>query len=530
MASMALGMVCLALLGGCAAIPDVGKDVAAFNLPDKWSSPNPGSGPQGDGVDGKEVAANEFKLSDKDFWKVFGDEDLDRLVELALRNNKSVRIATINLQKLMLSRASSGMNFAPVLSGSGGGSKSFDPVKGTKWNGSLNISYQADLFGSIASGYKGTDIALNGGEADARNVYLALVSQVANAYWGVLALNEKVDLAKSQLDASNKISRMMESRLKAGVISEGDYLLALKGRDDVESAAMDIVAKRDAALRQLAILLGLSPEKGKDLVPMDKKLPERDLPAIMESSPATVLATRPDVASSLSTLLGDVNGVKASIRAFFPVINLSYSISDTSSELKDLFDATSTAGGIGLLFPFLDFPRKALKLRVSRLAYDADLLNYRDVLHKALGEVEDARESYFNLERKKAFLVKDLQSSKKLAKVYESRYENGADSLQNMLERRDNVLKAEIALLDNRVARYSNFLERYLAIGGNPNDELMAQWILAANRGALGNPDVPKKSISHGSKSEERVGEEFWWLADHVKKDGVDVSPVKAGK
>ena len=107
-----------------------------------------------------------------------------------------------------------------------------------------------------------------------------------------------------------------------------------------------------------------------------------------------------------------------------------------------------------------------MNLKVSQLQYRSDLADYRNKLYTALSEVEDSYAQYNQLNKQHALMSENLIAARKLERMREVRYENGADDLDKLLSAQKNTRTIEQNVIDTELSLYQNFLARYTALGG----------------------------------------------------------------
>ena len=469
-------------------------------------SADPAAGPRdetGAGPDafaaGPGVAEGDAaRLSDADFWRAMGDPGLNAAMDAMIRNNADLRAAQETLRKAVLSRRMSGSSLIPSFSAGASASKRLDggdgangknggawagvglggaSENGARYSSSFSAAYQADLFGALAKDYAASSRDALAALDRKRGVYLTLAGQTAGLYWRVLADRERWALAREALADAKGMARLFEAKYRAGAISKSDWLLTQSNLDAAFATALSAEKQTRSDEASLAVLIGASPLGAADLVAGDR-LPNPRLPELLASSPAQTLANRPDVASALKALISSADRVDAAAHDFFPTLRLSYAAdAGGGTDWADLLSHPVGAVAANLALPFLDIPRKIIQSQSARSDYDAQAARYRQTLANALKEIAVVRQDRIELEARLKLAEAAAQTAQELSRIARVRYEAGADPLENWLNRKAALRSAQNELLDLRLRRLQNFLDRYAAIGGSPDNALLASWL-----------------------------------------------------
>lgn len=471
-------------------------------------SADPAAGPrdetaagQGAFAAGPGVAEGDAaRLSDADFWRALGDPGLNAAMDAMIRNNADLRMAQETLRKAVLSRRMSGSSLIPSFSAGASASKRLDDDNGAKgknggaWAGvggglggssgndarygsSFSAAYQADVFGALAKDYVASSRDALAALDRKRGVYLTLAGQTAGLYWRVLADRERLALAREALADAKGMARLFEAKYRAGAISKGDWLLTQSNLDAAFATALSAEKQTRSDEASLAVVVGASPLGAAALVAGDR-LPHPRLPELLASSPAQTLANRPDVASALKALIASADRVDAAARDFFPTLRLSYAAdAGGGTDWADLLSHPVGAVAANLALPFLDIPRKIIQSQSARSDYDAQAARYRQTLANALKEIAVVRQDRIELDERLKLAEANAQTAQELSRIARVRYEAGADPLENWLNRKAARRSAQNELLDLRLRRLQNFLDRYAAIGGSPDNALLASWL-----------------------------------------------------
>jgi NodT family efflux transporter outer membrane factor (OMF) lipoprotein len=402
-------------------------------------------------------------------WReFFTNEPLRTLIDTALRNNRDLRVAALNIEQ---ARAQWGIREADRLPGVGvavGGNRargSGNTTTTTYTAGLLVSSWEIDFFGRLASlAESGRAQFLATGEAR-RAVQVSLVASVANAWLGLAAENELLALTRQTLTAREESRRLVGLRFDNGASSELDLRQADSLTETARVALAQQLRQRQQNLNALTLLLG-------EALPADYTAgvgtQSVSLPDVPAGLPSQVLVQRPDVRQAEELLVSANANIGAARAAFFPRISLTAGLGTASSELGLLF-AGGTWGFTAapqLLAPVFDAGRNQAGLRSAEVAREVAVAQYERAIQAAFREVADALAG-------RATLGDQLQAQSAVAqaesvrlRLTRMRYDAGVSSQLELLDAQRAVFTAQQAEIQTRLQRLLNQVALYRALGG----------------------------------------------------------------
>ena len=213
----------------------------------------------------------------------------------------------------------------------------------------------------------------------------------------------------------------------------------------------------------MAILFDRPPEQFP--VSIDK-LPEGKVPTINAGVPADILVRRPDIKASLYQLKAALAAKDATFARYFPTVNLTGSVGDSSNALKDLLRNPVGTLGAGLTLPFLQWRQMSLNNDIADIDYQTATINYRQALYQAFQDVDNAISARQQYAYQGDKLQLQYDSAVAAEKIYASQYRNGAVSIQDWLNAQETMRNAEASLLQNRLNQLTAQATLYQALGG----------------------------------------------------------------
>ena len=421
------------------------------------------SGQPGAGAVGARHAA------DTEWQRFFGDTNLQRLVELALRNNRDLRVAVINIEQaraqLQVRRADLLPSVSAGLAGmrqptASGGSSSL-------YTAGLSVSaFELDLFGRVAS-LRDAALAQYLATDEARKAtQISLVAAVANGYLGLLADQELLALTRQTLVTREESLRLTRLKFEQGVSSELDLRQALSL---VEGARATLAQQqRQRALDENALVLLVGGPLALALPPIGA-LAETTLgPELPAGLPSDLLTERPDIRRAEQQLIAANANIGAARAAFFPRISLTGSVGIASSELSDLFKGGAFAWSFApqLLAPIFDAGRNQGNLEVAQAGRDIAVAQYERAIQAAFREVADALAGRATLSEQLRAQVAQADAEAERFRLSDLRYRNGVASYLDVLDAQRSLFGAQQASILARLAMLQNQVTLYAVLGG----------------------------------------------------------------
>ncbi|TAN39031.1 MAG: AdeC/AdeK/OprM family multidrug efflux complex outer membrane factor [Nitrospirae bacterium] len=462
-AAIGIGLI---LLSGCASMsPQYPRPVAP--VPAEWPS----------GAAYKENAEKPADRAAADIpWKEFFiNEQLQKLISLALDNNRDLRIAALTIERSRALYRVQRADLFPTVTAAGSGVAQRVPASLSATGEAMTIhqysvdlglsAYELDLFGRVRSLKDQALEQFLATEEARRSLQVSLVSEVAGIYLTLAADKEHLRIAQDTLASRQTSYDLIKSRFEAGASSELDLRQA---QTSVDSARLDI-ARFTSLIAQdenaLALVIG-SPVPA-DLLPALLS----EITALSEFNaglPSDVLLRRPDIMQAEHLLKAADANIGAARAAFFPRITLTTSIGLASDQLSGLF-----RGGAGVWsfapqvsLPIFDSGRNQANLKVSEVGREIFLAQYEKALQSAFREVADTLAQRGTLGDQLEAQQSLLEGAAGSFRLSDARYKSGIDSYLSVLDAQRSLYGAQQGLISVRLARLINLVTLYKVLGG----------------------------------------------------------------
>ena len=440
-----------ALLAGCSMMPTYQRPQA----------PVPGNWAYAAAAEGTPAAALD--------WQVFfGDERLRALIAAALRNNRDLRVAVLNIEQARAQYDIRSADRYPSVGAATAASRSPTSGGGTATSytaGLLFSAWEIDFFGRIASLSQAALAQYLATEEGRKAAQISLVSSVANTWLNLVADEELLALTRQTLATREESVRLTRLRFENGVSSELDFQQAQSLAATARTALAQQQRQRALDFNTLGLLLGepAPPDTGGGTAIASLVLP--DLPA---GIPSEVLVERPDVRQAEQQLVAANANIGAARAAFFPRITLTAGVGTASSELSGLFRGGSwgLTAAPQLLLPIFDAGRNQAGLRSATVSREIAVAQYERSIQSAFREVSDALAG-------RATLADQLRAQNSVAeaeavrlRLSTLRYDNGVSSYLELLDAQRSLFTARQAAIQTRLQLLQNQVLLYRALGG----------------------------------------------------------------
>jgi outer membrane protein, multidrug efflux system len=451
-------------LAGCATLaPDYHRP--AMPTPAQWRE-QPGSSDAGSG------AAAELGWRD-----LFADPGLREVIQLALDNNRDLRVAALNIEKARAQYRIQRAELIPSIAVSASetaqrtpASVSYTGVGGVSRAYALDVglsAYELDLFGRVRSlKDEALQTYLATGETR-RATHISLVAQVASSYMTLAADLQLQQLAGQTLSSRQQAYDLQAARAETGTASA---LELRQAESELESARNDaLAADQQVALDRNALELLLGAQLPQRLVPapsaLQSMLAIRQIPAGL---PADLLYVRPDILAAEHTLRAANADIGAARAAFFPSITLTTNTGRASDQLSALFDHGGRSWSFvpQLSLPIFSGGRLRAQLEVSKVERDIAVAQYEQSIQNAFREVADALAERSVVDEQAKALQRSEAAAKASNDLATLRYENGVSGYLEVLDAQRTLYAAQQALVQAQLARQTSVVALYRALGG----------------------------------------------------------------
>ncbi|MDR2014768.1 MAG: AdeC/AdeK/OprM family multidrug efflux complex outer membrane factor [Azoarcus sp.] len=459
-----LRVLCAALMAtfaaGCTLTPNYERP--ALPVPSAWDTP--------DGIDASGKVASELPWRD-----YFADTRLRTIIELALTNNRDLRIAALNIERARAMYRIQRADLLPSVDVAGGQNvqrvpESISPTGNAsinrQYNATIGTSWELDLFGRIRSlSDQAVEIYLATEEAR-RGAQISLVAEIANVWLTLAADQELLELARRTFATQQKSVELIKKSFDAGAASALDLAQARTAMERARADSARYTAQLARDRNALALLAGIPvPENLQAKTLAGALSTVADLPA---GVPSEVLVRRPDVLQAEHMLRASNANIGAARAAFFPRISLTAGVGTASSTLDGLFDSGTRLWSFAPQITLPIFHAGALRANLDRTEIERNIqvAQYEKTIQSAFREVADALADRATLAEQIDARGELVNAANESYRLSEARYRGGLDSHLVLLDAQRSQYVAEQELIATRLAEAGNRVMLYKVLGG----------------------------------------------------------------
>ena len=463
-AASAVTIVIVTTLASCTNVGPNFVDLEPEALPE-WSQPV---------QQGLQTMPNELV----EWWRVFDDPVLDKLVELARSNNNSLEIAGLRVLEAQAQLGiATGLQYPQTQAASGAATR-ISPAENTGatsdiWQHSLaaGVSWEIDFWGRFRRGIESADATYLASIAAYDQALVLLTAAVADSYAVIRITEEQLRIAHENLKIQKRSYDIASVLFRNGAASELDMQQAETLLLATQATIPDLEASLKQARNALSILLAQQPGQLEDLLRGSEGIvPLPDTVAV--GFPADTLRRRPDVRQAELLAMAQNARIGLAKADLYPSFSLTGSIglssSGSDSDFGDLFssDALTFSVGPSFVWPFLNYGRIKNNVRVQDVRFQQSLVNYRETVLQAARETEDAMAAYIGSRQQSVIMEKTVTSARRSNDLSTLRYREGFADYQRVLNAQQSLFTQQQRYATVLGGGFRNLVALYKAMGG----------------------------------------------------------------
>lgn len=436
-----------ALLAACSLTPVYERPQA--DLPAQWST-----------TDSQAAAADAM------WWQHFGSAELDALMAQALTANQDLAAAVSRIEQARASAKIAGAALLPAVEASASTSRERQRSDGRNSYDSsdqalLSVGYELDLWGANTAAAAAARAQLDASGYSRDSVALVLQADVASNYFQILALRDRLVIARSNLDAARELMRLVQVRYDNGGATALDIAQQRTTLLGIEADIPTLQQSLQETLHALAILLGRAPQ---NFDVAGATLAGLDLPAVDPGTPVALLERRPDIRIAEAGLIAANADIGAARAALYPGVSLSASAGVNGALTGGAGSVASLAASLAQTI--FDGGRLRGQVELSVAVKRELSATYVQTVLAGLAEVENGLSAVVTHRDRAALLAQTAEQARTAYRLARIRYDAGAEDLLTLLDSQRSQLSAEDSLVQTELARYTAAISLYKALGG----------------------------------------------------------------
>jgi NodT family efflux transporter outer membrane factor (OMF) lipoprotein len=400
--------------------------------------------------------------------RFFNDARLQQLIDMALVNNRDLRIAVLNIEQARAAFQIQRSFRFPTLGGVATASRAGGASQANNHLYQVGVAvsaFELDLFSRVKNLSEAALHQYLATEEARKTVQISLIASVANSYLSVLADNELLTLTEQTLKTREESLRLTQLRFDNGVASKLDLEQAISLVEQARTTLAQTQRQRAQDGNLLTLLVG---QPIPDSLSLAGTLAATNLPDLPAGMPSDLLAVRPDIRSAEQQLIGANANIGAARAAYFPTISLTGTAGSASSQLTDLFKGGTWGWSFlpQMTVPIFTAGRVQAGVDSAVAGRDIAVAQYERTIQTAFREVSDALagQATFNeqLRAQRAVAVAEGERFK----LSDLRYRSGTASYLDLLDAQRSLFSAQQAAVQANLQRLANQVTLYRVLGG----------------------------------------------------------------
>jgi multidrug efflux system outer membrane protein len=438
-----------------------------------------------------EVQATYAPLKER-WWENFNDHTLNQLIELALKNNYDYQVALKNIEIAETYVTQNQSFLFPQINFEFDSSRnktmslfntnefisnadtSIADNNGSAGRGRVfnlqqifsSVSYEVDVWNQLRNAVKQSKADVASSIAQSDVVKLTLLSNVANTYFQINALNSQLSNLKQQYQATKDLFYFNGAQYKGKLIDVTTVNDSSNQMDAIKINIKNAEKQREILMNMLAYLLGSPPEFLS--FPGHDSLKHIDYAHIVPAGiPAKMMVNRPDIQSAYFNVLSTGYVEKQSLANFFPNINLTGNYGYANSSFSKIFTVSHAFWNYGasLLQPIFDYKLRMSEYKRSKYQYESSIITYKETIVNAFQEVDNALLSYQKDSESLYAYQNQVRNSTQKLNVSDAQYQSGYGEYSAYLTNKLTLLQNAYNVTAQQLAVTQDVIQVYKTLG-----------------------------------------------------------------
>jgi NodT family efflux transporter outer membrane factor (OMF) lipoprotein len=421
------------------------------------------------------------------WWKSFNDPELESLVARALAANLDLQLAAARVEESRANRGVTKSNFFPQVNASVSATTNRQLLYGLPkgpvayqtglFQGQLDMSWEADVFGRIRNQVKSATADLVAQEDDRRNVFITLLSDVATNYAQLRGYQLQLTIAERNIRIQQDTLDLTRALAGAGQSTERDVAQAEAQLESTRATVPQLETGRDMAIHHLGVLLGSEPSSLAAELLRASPLPLAP-EAVPVGLPSELLERRPDIRRAEAQLVAAWAWVGEARADYFPRFSLTGSAGRESTQLHLLALGLNNFFSFGpsISLPIFTAGRIRSNVAVQKARVKQAEATYRSAVLTALEETENALVSYSNEQDRRDRLQRVTTADQTALELARVQYRAGLADFLTVLDAERALSENDDQLAQSQTAVVTGLVSLYKALGGGwpvpPRDEV----------------------------------------------------------
>jgi multidrug efflux system outer membrane protein len=467
----------LLLAGGLTACTTVGPNYVAPDIatPDAWTEQ----------ISRQMTEESESAL--QTWWTLFDDPTLNNLIERVRESNLDLQVAMSRIREARAHLAAANGKRLPTLDATAEYSRTEQsddgvleqvaPPNGFEaqnlYQAGLGASWEIDLFGRIRRSVEAAGDQYQATIEDERDVMVTLFAETALAYFEVRTFQQRILVAKSNIELQEQSLASAEERFESGLNSKLDVAQGLGEVANTRASMPLLEIGRQQALNRLAVLLGQHPGSVDAALAQPEPLPTKAALDVSLGVPADLLRQRPDIRRAERNLAAQTALIGVATADLYPSFTLTGMIATQTRSVDNLLSGNSKIYSLGtpIQWNLYNGGRIRSNIRIQEERTQQALLNYERAVLRALEEVENALVALEQDLQRRQWLRQAVEASVDAVDLVTVQYNTGLTDFNNVLNTQVSLAEQRDQLVVSEAQVVLDLISVYRSLGGGWNFE-----------------------------------------------------------
>jgi NodT family efflux transporter outer membrane factor (OMF) lipoprotein len=408
-----------------------------------------------------------------DWYRQFGSTELDGLIDQAVESNFDLQAAHWRIEQALERAKQAHAGLFPSVEGLGNinylaGHSSNGGLHETDWSALLSASYEIDFWGKNRAAADSARNSLVASRADRDTLALTTLAAVANEYFQLLSLRERLAIARDNVAAARNLSEIVSSRYQVGLANPSEVAAQRAALAVAQLQIPDLERQEEEAAAALATFLGRQPE---GFTVEASSLDSLHEPAVAPGLPAELLHRRPDILVAEANLAAASADTVVARAALYPSLSLTLQGGVANPAVNAAVNSLSGVGpslnlGAGLTQPIFDAGKLRSQSREAQAREQEAVTSYKAALLAALVDVENSLGALRHLDEAREAQSTNLEESRRSFEAAQARYQHGDGDFLSVLEAQKVLFAARDQYSQYKLARLQAVIALCKALGG----------------------------------------------------------------
>lgn len=410
------------------------------------------------------------------WWSSLKDPVLLELITEAQKLSPSVAIAKTRIEQARAQQTLSQAAAIPNLAGSLGLSRArTDPTLpvANMLSGSLQASWEIDLWGSLSLGKNAANKRLQGSQASWHEARVSVAAEVASVYYSVINCERLANSSLMQVQSFKESQKLNDLLVKNGFMSQTQSSYAVLALSQSENNLAQINAQCRSLKNALFALTGLSEDKLASISanPTTSQFPSSVMMPVLPQVPAELLAQRPDVWAAENEVAAVSAEVGQANRQYLPRLGLSGSVTAIRANSSDLNTNLKTwsVGPLAFTMPIFEGGKIAAQQQIANAQYDQAVVVYQAKVRQAVQETQDALSQLQATDEQAQSALAGFKAASQILKSSELQLKQGMINGLQLEDAKRQMLSSKMVLQNAELNRMNAWISLYRVLGGGWN-------------------------------------------------------------